>query len=394
MTIVTTPNLGISLLDQNMAAKEIMINEGFYRIDAVLNNGALDKDLATPPASPATGDTYIIAASPTGAWSGHAKAVTYFDGSWQFITPKAGLLIYVEDEAKHYLYDGSNWNILTLSGGTSSTSFPQDGRLTLTSATPVTTADVTNAGSVYFTPHKGSRIALYASSAWSVLSFSEITLTVPSSASTMYDVFAYNSSGSVALEFLAWTNDTTRATTLGRQDGVLVKSTDATRRYIGSIRTTATSGKTEDSKVKRYVWNYYNRAQREMYVADPATSWNYSTATYRQANANSANQLDFVIGVAEDTCEFGLTYCSATSAATIRRVYGAVGIDSTTGPYRGQTSIPANSTVIFNGFSNLRTVIAAGHHYAAWLEAGAGADSQVFYSAGGSYAWLEGMITG
>ncbi len=393
MTIVTTPHIGISLLDQNMASKEIMINEGFYRIDALLNNGALDKDLATPPGSPATGDTYIIAASPTGAWSGKAGNVTYFDQVWQFIPPNAGLLVWVRDEAKYYYYDGTSWSILSLGGG-STTSFPQDGRVTLTSATPVTTSDVTAATTLYFTPHKGNRIALYASSAWTTLAFSETTLTVPATTNTMYDLFAYNSSGTLALETLAWTNDTTRATGLGRQDGVLVKSGDATRRYLGSFRTTGTSGKTEDSKVKRYVWNYYNRTARELYVADTATSWNYSTAIFRQANANSANQVDFVIGVAEDTCELGLTYCAATSAATIRRVYGGIGIDSISAPLRGQTSIPANSSVIFNGYASLRTVVAAGHHYAAWLEAGGGTDTQTFYSAGGSYGWLEGLITG
>lgn len=34
------------------------------------------------------------------------------------------------------------------------------GRLTLTSGTPVTTSDVTAATTIYFTPYKGNRIAL------------------------------------------------------------------------------------------------------------------------------------------------------------------------------------------------------------------------------------------
>ena len=146
--------------------------------------------------------------------------------------------------------------------------------------------------------------------------------------------------------------------------------------------------------MKRFVWNYYNRVEREMYVTDATTSWNYSTATYRQANANSANQVDFVIGIAEDACEFGLMAGATTSASTLRRVYSVIGIDSTTGPYRGVCALIVNNSQIGTGFTSLRTVLAAGHHYAAWVEAGAGTDTQTFFSSAGAYAWLEGTVMG
>lgn len=101
-----------------------------------------------------------------------------------------------------------------------------NGRLTLTSGTPVTTSDVSNATAIYFTPFHGNKISLYNGSVWQLLSFSEISLALGTiSSGTNYDVFAYNNSGTVALDsIVAWTNDTTRATALALQDGIYVKS--------------------------------------------------------------------------------------------------------------------------------------------------------------------------
>jgi hypothetical protein len=55
----------------------------------------------------------------------------------------------------------------------------------------------------------------------------------------VYDVFLYDSGGTPTLEILAWTGNTTRATALTTQDGVLVKSGDASRRSLGTVRPTA-----------------------------------------------------------------------------------------------------------------------------------------------------------
>lgn len=47
--------------------------------------------LATPPASPVAGDTYLIATSPTGSWSGQAgKIAEYTTAGWAIITPPDG----------------------------------------------------------------------------------------------------------------------------------------------------------------------------------------------------------------------------------------------------------------------------------------------------------------
>ena len=70
-----------------------------------------DRDLTAPPGSPTAGDTYIVAASPTGAWAGKAGQVTLWDGAaWVFAAPRIGWLAYVEDEEKLIAYKAAGWS--------------------------------------------------------------------------------------------------------------------------------------------------------------------------------------------------------------------------------------------------------------------------------------------
>lgn len=70
-----------------------------------------DRNLATPPGSPASGDTYIVAASPTGAWVGHADKVAIWDGAaWVFGVPRIGWVAYIEDEEKLTAYKSGGWS--------------------------------------------------------------------------------------------------------------------------------------------------------------------------------------------------------------------------------------------------------------------------------------------
>lgn len=69
-----------------------------------------DQNLATPPASPTSGDRYIIPAAPTGAWVGHIGNIAEWDGSaWNFYVPSEGWTCWVDDEDKIYTYNGTAW---------------------------------------------------------------------------------------------------------------------------------------------------------------------------------------------------------------------------------------------------------------------------------------------
>lgn len=248
-----------------------------------------------------------------------------------------------------------------------------DGRLTLESGVPVSTSDQTAKTTVYFTPYRGSRIALYDGTQWSIYTFSELSVSLSTDAASLpYDLYAYLNGSTVAIERLAWTNGTTRATALTTQNGVLVKSGDPTRRYLGTYRTTSTIGQTEDSVSKRFVWNYYHRASRQMTVED-TSSWTYTTATWRQANGATANKAEFVIGVAEDPVVAEVSAHAANSVVSNISTFASVGVgvDSITAPTDGHDSQQAYAYVAAipcGARAAGAFTVAAGYHYVAWLE--------------------------
>jgi hypothetical protein len=73
--------------------------------------------LATPPASPALGACYIVAASPTGAWAGKAQYLAAFtSGGWRFIAPVEGMAAYVKASATWAAYRQGAWEIGVVRG--------------------------------------------------------------------------------------------------------------------------------------------------------------------------------------------------------------------------------------------------------------------------------------
>ena len=107
--MATTNHLGMTLVDQSQSQKEVTVNAALTRIDAVLNSGAKSRTTSTPPGSPASGDLYIVGSSPTGAWSGQAGKMAYYDQMWKFITPNEGISLWVNDEDLIYSYNGTSW---------------------------------------------------------------------------------------------------------------------------------------------------------------------------------------------------------------------------------------------------------------------------------------------
>ena len=262
-------------------------------------------------------------------------------------------------------------------------------RLTLTSGTAVTTTDVTAAETVYACPTGGNAIGLYDGTNWHVRTSTEMSIDVPD-ATNMYDVFCYDNAGTPTLELTAWTNDTTRATALTTQNGVLVKTGATTRRYLGSFYcTTAGNGQTEDSLANRYLWNYYNRVLRPMRVVEATANWNYSTATWRQANAAAANQLNFCIGVSEDAVTAAVHGAYSNSGgAGIRGLVG-IGLDSTSA-FHANCMVPESvnpATGVQVGVrAELKCFPAVGKDQLSWLEFSGATATGTFYGAVASTA--------
>lgn len=119
-----TPNLGLPYIMAAQSQKHVTHNEAIRALDAIVQLGVLDRDLTAPPGSPANGARYIVGASPTGAWSGHASSIAaYQDGTWMFHAPSEGWIAWVGDEDAAVVWDGSAWTALTTGGGGGSGSF-------------------------------------------------------------------------------------------------------------------------------------------------------------------------------------------------------------------------------------------------------------------------------
>jgi hypothetical protein len=113
-----SPNLNLPFIMAAQAQKHVTHNEALRALDAIVQLAVSDKDLATPPGSPDDGACYIVATSPTGAWSGQADKVAAFqDGAWAFYTPREGWLAWVADEATLYVWSGSAWDVFSGGGG-------------------------------------------------------------------------------------------------------------------------------------------------------------------------------------------------------------------------------------------------------------------------------------
>lgn len=208
------------------------------------------------------------------------------------------------------------------------------GRLTLTSGTPVTTSDVTGATTIYYTPYVHDIIVLWDGTRWVPIQFIETSMSVGTGLSTPSDVFGYLSGGVLALERLAWTNSSTRATAVTLQDGRWCKSGDKTRLLLGTYYFSS-SNTVEDSAANRQVGNVYNKEARTLfqcpgYNNDNATT-NYTTTstTFTEVNGGTNSRVNAMFplpGSFVVTSKWDLT----TAAANAGRV--GIGLDNGSQP--------------------------------------------------------------
>lgn len=201
-----------------------------------------------------------------------------------------------------------------------------EGRLTLTTGTPVTTTDVTGATTLYFAPHKGSYIGLYNGSSWELKSFTELSISLAGLLPhSIHDVYAYDNSGTPTLEIAAWNAGPSGAITGATNATPIVITTSGTAPATGAIVTisgvagnTAANGTFRVTNLSPTTYSLQALAGNANVAGNGAytSGGNWYQSNYTPTRATSTT---FVNGI------------ELKSGATTRRLLGTIRITSTAG---------------------------------------------------------------
>lgn len=268
---------------------------------------------------------------------------------------------------------------------------------------------------IFYIPYKHARVSVWNGSRW-------LLRTIPAggtsqtmadttkspaatAASTNYDIFCWDDAGTLrATRGPAWTSGTARGTGAGtteleRKDGrwvnkIAITNGPAAQRglYLGTVRTNAANTAYVDTVDERLVWNMYNRIARTMRaVAETTDSWSYSSATIREANANTANRLKFVIGLDEDLVSAEVVATAGMLGTSGAQGYVGVGLDSTSARATGclWDSLNLTTSVGTDGITaplgaSWKGKAGIGSHFLSWLEQADGSGNVTFFGDSGA----------
>lgn len=127
---MTTPFQSLPELEPSQSQPEVIVNRDVRALEASVSIEVIDKDLATPPASPASTARYLIPkVGATGAWAGLGNRVAYLQGTtWFTLQPFHGWIVMVRDEGVRYEYDADadEWVEFSAGGGSIAVSGPDE----------------------------------------------------------------------------------------------------------------------------------------------------------------------------------------------------------------------------------------------------------------------------
>lgn len=110
MSDITT-HLLLPYILASQAQKHVTHNEALRLLDAMVQLSVLDRDLTSPPASPADGDRHIVASGASGLWTGWDLNVAFWvDGAWMRLVPRPGWLAWIAAEQALVVWNGSAWD--------------------------------------------------------------------------------------------------------------------------------------------------------------------------------------------------------------------------------------------------------------------------------------------
>lgn len=109
---MTTARHKLPLLMPGQAQKELFHNESLSAVDMLLHAAVEAVGIEAPPAAPAEGQSWIVGVAPTGAWSGHARALaSWTSGGWRFQKAVEGLSVVVRTSGLRAEWNGTAWRV-------------------------------------------------------------------------------------------------------------------------------------------------------------------------------------------------------------------------------------------------------------------------------------------
>lgn len=107
----TSARFALPLILPGQAQKEAFHNEALTAIDGALHACVEEGPLADPPAGPEPGQSWLVGAGATGAWTDHDGALaSWTAGGWRFVSPVPGMLVWNIDLGCWQHWSGIGWS--------------------------------------------------------------------------------------------------------------------------------------------------------------------------------------------------------------------------------------------------------------------------------------------
>ena len=110
MADLPTPRLSLPLLQPGQTQKEMSHNEALTLLDIAVQGNVTEIDAGTPPVAPEPGQCWVLGATPSGAWAGHAGEVACWTAAgWRFLLPREGMRLWIGAVQGFALFSGGEW---------------------------------------------------------------------------------------------------------------------------------------------------------------------------------------------------------------------------------------------------------------------------------------------
>ena len=373
---LTIPNTNPVILDSAGRAGSIFLQNLKYK---VILSPSTDTD---PPTSPIwtmdpvyTSDVSTVAqvqgsnGNPNGQLAGTAGSATIpASMAWDYVND----ILYICTTTG--TASTAVWTAINPASSASVLPSPQ-GRLTLTTQTPVIAGDVSAATTVFYTPYVGLLVPIYNGTSFtptSIVSELSMNLVAGHAANNIYDFYIFNLSGVATLGTgPSWSAGAGGSVTAGscargtgaggaalsRLQGVLTNSVSMTAlygaalsttvapnqgTYVGSMYVDGTNGQVtcniSAGQSRKYgIWNAYNRVPISLQVFDGTSTWTYNS-TFRPSNGNIANTFTSFAGLAEENVS--ATFVQRAQSTSSAAAVVGIGLNSSASPSGFSSILP------------------------------------------------------